>query len=433
MIFKNTNYLKRMAYLTSLYNPIKEIDNKKKYEVIYEDKIPILKYPTIAATVMVKNEEENIIKTLSTCLGAADLVIILDTGSTDKTIELAKEFSRKNNLPFFCIKSEWINDFSYSRNILLDYSDDKADYLLLYDANDELKEAKKLKQYIRSNHNNPKIKGYYVEQEWKNGDQLDNFKNVKLTKTKQKWKYYTPIHEYIFIPDLVPENVPSIETTTGIKYYQDRKEDNKRTMKRQERDKEILYNLYLKNPYESRTLFYLAQTLAACHEFRQAYIFYQRRLKHLGHSEEVFLSYVKCGELAVVMNHGWEECETWFLKAFQYMPRIEPLIRIVTYYYSTNKNLHMAYMYCRTAIQLAYPDSATLFVSTYFYNYLKWHLYAKICYDLGLKQEAFGALQNIVKFGNKCDLDLAEAIVTKNEKFKNEATYKFNDTKLFNF
>lgn len=423
-----------MAYLVSLYYNQDTKNTICNYKIIEEDVVPkSKKFPIIAATIMVKNEESNIIRTLLTCSDVADLVIILDTGSTDKTLDVTRTFCKSRNLPLFIIFSEWIDDFSHSRNILLTYSDDKADYLLLYDANDELKESAKLKELIRNNHTNKIIKGYYTEQEWSNLDIRDNFKNVKIIRTKQGWKYHYPIHEYILTEGVQKENVPVIDPSLNIKYYQDRIEDNNRTKKRQTKDLEVLNNWYLKNPTDPRTLFYYAQTLAACGHYKEAYIFYQKRIKHKGHPEEIFLSLVKCGELSYMLEHGWEESHMWYIKAFEYMPRIEPLIRIVHHYYDGKKNLHMALLYIRTALLLTYPAEATLFVSTYFYNYFKWHLYAKICYDIGLYKEAHWALGNILSYQKKCDLDLFEAISKNNKTFKNESIYKFENTKVFTF
>ncbi len=423
-----------MSYLWSLYN--EEQQDKKdspKYKIIHEDpKLKTRPLPIVAFTCMVKNEKDNILRSLNTCLEIADMVVILDTGSTDGTIDLAQKFCKDHKIPFFCIYSEWVDDFSYSRNILLSYCDDKADFLLLYDANDELKEGFRLKVIINSTFTNKEIRGYYIEQEWRDGENLDTYRNIKLIKTKQGWKYHAPVHEYLFIPDLKADNVPTIDPNTKVKYYQDRKEDNKRTSKRQAKDKEVLFKEHMKNPLEPRPIFYLAQTLSACGEYKAAYIYYHKRLKFTGHIEEIFLSYMKCGELSLLLNHGWEECMIWFLKAFEFMPRVEPLIRITMYYYTT-KNLHMALTFIRSAVILTYPVQATLFISKHFYDYLRWHLYSRIAYEVGLKEEAKRALENILSFQKPCDLSLYEAITKGKTDYKNEAIYKFENTKVFTF
>ena len=146
-------------------------------------------------------------------------------------------------------------------------------------------------------------------------------------------------------------------------------------------------------------MFYYAQTLTACGELKQAFELYKKRTSFKeGHPEEVFLSLVKCGELCFSLTKNWGESQNWFLGAYAYMARIEPLIMLTLYYCQTN-NLQMAYMFINTAVQLGFPTNATLFVSNHFYSYLKWHLY--IDAFLGMKQNAIDSLEKILTFKKK--------------------------------
>jgi len=48
----------------------------------------VSKKPTISATLIVKNEAENLARCLSSVAGIVDEIIIVDTGSTDQTLEI---------------------------------------------------------------------------------------------------------------------------------------------------------------------------------------------------------------------------------------------------------------------------------------------------------------------------------------------------------
>lgn len=55
--------------------------------------------PTLGLAVMVKDEEANLPRLLRSIAGAFDQVVLLDTGSTDRTIELFKSWAEKEDLP----------------------------------------------------------------------------------------------------------------------------------------------------------------------------------------------------------------------------------------------------------------------------------------------------------------------------------------------
>jgi glycosyltransferase involved in cell wall biosynthesis len=79
---------------------------------------------------IVKNEELNLPKCLQSVKNAVDEIIILDTGSTDKTPEIAQQFGAK--VYYF----QWCNDFSAARNEALKYV--TGDWVLVLDADETL-------------------------------------------------------------------------------------------------------------------------------------------------------------------------------------------------------------------------------------------------------------------------------------------------------
>jgi len=89
----------------------------------------------LTLSMIVKNEEKYLKECLSSVAGIADEIVIVDTGSTDKTLEIARQF----NCRIFSF--DWINDFSAARN----YSLSKAtgDWILYLDADERLTEKSK--------------------------------------------------------------------------------------------------------------------------------------------------------------------------------------------------------------------------------------------------------------------------------------------------
>jgi glycosyltransferase involved in cell wall biosynthesis len=84
---------------------------------------------------IVKNEEKHLRQCLSRCEGIFDEIIIADTGSTDKTKEIAGEFTDK------VYDFEWIEDFAAARNFA--FSKATSKYLMWLDADDVIPENTK--------------------------------------------------------------------------------------------------------------------------------------------------------------------------------------------------------------------------------------------------------------------------------------------------
>lgn len=85
---------------------------------------------TLSICMIVKNEEKNIARCLESIKEIADEIIIVDTGSSDKTIDICKNYSVK------LINYEWNNDFSEARNVSLQHA--TKDYILFLDADEEI-------------------------------------------------------------------------------------------------------------------------------------------------------------------------------------------------------------------------------------------------------------------------------------------------------
>ncbi|QQR81141.1 MAG: glycosyltransferase [Deltaproteobacteria bacterium] len=100
--------------------------------------------PTLSLCMIMKNEERWIAQCLKSVQGLVDEIVIVDTGSTDRSIEIAKSFGAK------VYEHAWEDDFSKSRNRSLDYA--TGEWILVLDADEVIAESEKesLKQLIKN-------------------------------------------------------------------------------------------------------------------------------------------------------------------------------------------------------------------------------------------------------------------------------------------
>lgn len=97
---------------------------------------------SLSVCLIVKDEEEVISRCLSCVKKFADEIVVVDTGSTDKTVEEVKKFTDK--IYFF----KWVDDFSAARNFGIEKA--TCDYVMWLDADDIItdEDCRKIKELV---------------------------------------------------------------------------------------------------------------------------------------------------------------------------------------------------------------------------------------------------------------------------------------------
>ena len=109
---------------------------------------------TISLCMIAKNEEKFLEQCLNSVKGLVDEIIIVDTGSSDKTKEIAAKFTDK------IYDFEWCNDFSAARNKSLRYA--ASDWIFVLDADETI--AKEDHSKIKSVINSTDAVGFLITQ-----------------------------------------------------------------------------------------------------------------------------------------------------------------------------------------------------------------------------------------------------------------------------
>jgi glycosyltransferase involved in cell wall biosynthesis len=389
-------------------------DILKVFNNYYEDSNGSKKWnkELLVLAIMIKNEEKRIEVSFDSVKNYCNTFVVLDTGSTDKTIEICKDYCKQNNITLHLKQEKFVN-FSISRNVLLKYCDEvlsKNKFLLLLDCNDELKNGDELMNFIQQYKGNST--GFHLRQQWWTGTNLDSYFNIRMIKSHCKWTYKEVVHEYISCDDKeLNKNPNNILKLDHIILFQDRTKDDDKSMRRFCRDKDLLFNEHLKDSTASRTLFYLAQTCGCLGNLTDAYKYYLLRIKEQGFLEEVYQSLFRLGEICENLGHPWEESESWFLKAFSHSQRAEPLIKIAEHYLEYNisgektPDYLRAYMYASMACKLCYPLNQILFVDRRCYNYKRWHVLGRCAFYAQRYKEGKEAVLKAIQMEN-LDLDI---------------------------
>ncbi len=148
---------------------------------------------TISLCMIVKNEEKILRRCIDSLKGIYDEAVIVDTGSTDATKAIAKEYTDK------VYDFEWIDDFAAARNFAM--SKATCDYIYMADADEVLDEENQKKFMILKealDGDVEVVQMYYVNQ-LSNGSvyNFDREPRAKLYKRIREFKFVDPIHEVI--------------------------------------------------------------------------------------------------------------------------------------------------------------------------------------------------------------------------------------------
>lgn len=231
---------------------------------------PLVKKPVIFAGLIVKNEERDLPRCLRSIEAVVDGVVLVDTGSTDATLEVARN---STSHPIFIqtytgasrqdVTGDWkIWDFSKARNVFVQEIEERgADYVLWVDADDELLTPRELRRALYWGQYD--VFGVQVESSG------SRWTHHRLWKTRLGIHFEGRCHEY----PTYGGHTSSVLTDTVVHHHAEPGEgenSNARNMR-------ILLEEIKEGP-SPRTVFYLANTYKDAKRYAEAVPWYERRI-----------------------------------------------------------------------------------------------------------------------------------------------------------
>ena len=401
----NNNY---KNYLLSESNLIvcvsKEYYNNFYTEFHYFIEEDILKYDNlIHLTMIVKNAGDSFENILNKNLSIIDRWTILDTGSTDNTIDIIKKVlvgKKKGEL----FQEPFIN-FRDSRNRCLDLAGKKSKFLLTLDDTYIIKnDLRNFLNVVRGDQFSDSF-SFYI----KSNDV--EYTSNRIIKSESGLRYKYKIHEVIS-----PKNNVNVIIPIHASYIFDFRSDymENRTMERKQYDLKILHEMVEEESDDSRALYYLGQTYNLIDKYELALKYFIERVEH---PDEGFIQEKidACFEAARIsnfkLNKPWIECKKLYEKAYE-MDKTRPdsLYFLGIHYYLESKNTdfynnyRLAYEYFKKAFQIGYPSHCQYSLKPTLSFYFLPKFLTEICYyfkDYKLGQESSDLFLNINKLNDK--------------------------------
>jgi len=200
--------------------------------------------PTLCLNMIVKNESKIITRLFDSVVTIIDSYCICDTGSTDDTVQIIREYFSKKNIPGLIV-SEPFKNFCHNRNFALHSALGLSDYILLMDADMTLEINNFTKQYLIS------ADSFHILQ----GNDSYHYQNMRIVKNNGLYSYCGVTHEYINVP---AKNITHSFTKTQL-FIRDIGDGGSKSDKF-ERDIKLLSDGIKDEPNNVRYHFYLANS-----------------------------------------------------------------------------------------------------------------------------------------------------------------------------
>ena len=148
----------------------------------------------ISQCMIVKNEEKNIVQALSWGRGIVDEQIVVDTGSTDQTVELAKKMGAK------VYSFSWIDDFAAAKNFAINKA--SGEWIAFLDADEYFpgEDAKKLKKLLGEIGSREAVLTGWVQLK-DSGEVLSVDSQIRIFRNLPNLRYHRRIHEYLAVEE----------------------------------------------------------------------------------------------------------------------------------------------------------------------------------------------------------------------------------------
>jgi tetratricopeptide (TPR) repeat protein len=216
---------------------------------------------SLSLCMIVKDEADQLGDCLSQVLPVVDEIVVVDTGSTDDTREIARKLGAR------VFEFPWVNDFSAARNESLRRATGR--YLLWLDADDRIDPEEIVKiQELKAGLRPDSLQAYYLLiQSASPLDGESSFYQLRLFPNKPGVRFEGRVHEQVNF-SLQRMGIPGVYLPIRIRHtgY----EDPTAVQGKYERNWSILEEDLKKNPDNFILRYYAARTLAGMDRYREA-------------------------------------------------------------------------------------------------------------------------------------------------------------------
>lgn len=339
----------------------------------------------LSIVMMIKDEEKYLDKTLSALIPIMKEInselIILDTGSMDKSVDIARKYTEKI---YF---TNWNNNFADMRNKSISYA--KGEWIWILDADEEVYGYDKIINFFNSrlykkyNSASVEIKNLSAEDD----KFFTTFLILRLFKNDNDFKYVGAIHEQPVYKK------PIYNKVTSLNHYGYIYEDEELKQRKLKRNEKLLLSELDKNPKDPYIHYQLSKNFTCYGEYEESLYYMEKALE----------LYKKLNIEAISVDSGLANL---YLCTEKYK-RCEMIC--TEYIKKDDKNIDIYYYLAKAQMQLKKYDES---LKSY-----KRYLYLIENYDISTQANSIFATSDTFTFKERAELDIIH-ILFEQEKYE---------------
>lgn len=357
---------------------------------------------SIGLVMIVKDESAVIERCLQSVRPLLDYVLVSDTGSTDNTREIIRNFILREGLSGEVVEHPWRN-FAHNRSEALAAlrRHSSVDYGFTIDADETLVledgfDIAAFKAGLSAD--------FYDIEIWNLGVR---YARPALFSNRKPFQYKAVLHEYLEAPAGAVRGTAKgfhvLVSHDGARSQNPNKyaDDARLLEKELETESDPLL--------VPRYTFYLAQSLRDSGQLERAHAAYLKRAEQGNWIEEVYVSVLRAAQLAETLNRPVDEQIATYLRAYEILPtRAEALCGAATVCRTAGR-YQLGYLLARQGIGIARPESG-LFLDQVVYDYRMLDEFQINAYWAGHYEESLDAGATLLRDGRFPESDRARIL-----------------------
>jgi glycosyltransferase involved in cell wall biosynthesis/predicted O-methyltransferase YrrM len=322
---------------------------------------------------MVKNGGEQFESMLQANLPLIDKWTILDTGSTDGTIDtINKVLVGKKKGELF--QEPFIN-FRDSRNRCLELAGESCKFILTLD--DTYVVEGDLRAFL------DEVRGDQLSSSFTLFIKSDDteYGSNRIIKSASGLRYIHKIHEVITDKDNINVVIPASRAKIIDRRFQYMEE---RTFNRKQLDLKLLYEEVEDDPTNPRSYYYLAQTYNLLEDYEKSYYYFLKRAEFTNSGflqERVDALFEAARTANFKLNKPWEECLALYEKCYKVDESRPEAIYFIGIHYYLENDFEKAFKYFKLGFEIGFPQHCQYSLKpTISFHFLPKFL-SKLCYQ----------------------------------------------------